>query len=161
MCSQEFWTNVTKMTKFQDTKEWQEDHEGRNRQFLTSFIFVTLYLFTLNNKVNRCLARYSPRATTTNRPTNRALNKPAWPGPNWPKMPILGQIWSFLGKKSFFLQENSKVLLPKITKPTEPPCSHWFLVGHWTKCEKNGNIWPKMTKNADLDQFWPFLGQKA
>ena len=32
------------------------------------------------NKVNRCLARYSPRATTTNRPTNRALNKPAWPG---------------------------------------------------------------------------------
>ena len=34
------------------------------------------------NKVNRCLASYSPRATTTNRPTNRALNKPAWPGPN-------------------------------------------------------------------------------
>ena len=33
-------------------------------------------------KVNRCLARYSPRATTTNRPTNRALNKPACPGPN-------------------------------------------------------------------------------
>ena len=32
-----------------------------------------------NNKVNRCLARYSPRATTTNRPINRALNKP---GPN-------------------------------------------------------------------------------
>ena len=34
------------------------------------------------HKVNRCLARYSPRTTTTNRPTNRALNKPAWPGPN-------------------------------------------------------------------------------
>ena len=33
-------------------------------------------------KVNRCLARYSPRATTTNRLTNRAPNKPAWPGPN-------------------------------------------------------------------------------
>ena len=33
-------------------------------------------------KVNRCLARYSPRATTTNQPTNRAPNKPAWPGPN-------------------------------------------------------------------------------
>ena len=39
-------------------------------------------IFTSNYKVNRCLARYSPRATTTNRPTNRALNKPAWPGPN-------------------------------------------------------------------------------
>ena len=33
-------------------------------------------------KVNRCLARYSPRATTTNRPANRAPKKPAWPGPN-------------------------------------------------------------------------------
>ena len=54
------------------------------------------------NKVNRCLARYSPRATTTNRPNNRAPKKPAWPGPNWPKMPILGPIWSFWGKKSFF-----------------------------------------------------------
>ena len=72
----------------------------------------------IDYKVNRCLARYSPRATTTNRLTNRAPNKPAWPGPNWPKMPILGQIWSFLGKKSFFLQEKSKVLLPKIRKPT-------------------------------------------
>ena len=64
------------------------------------------------HKVNRCLAKYSPRATTTNRITNRAPNKPAWPGPNWRKMPILGQIWSFLGKKSFFLLEKSKVLLP-------------------------------------------------
>ena len=64
------------------------------------------------HKVNRCLARYSPRATTTNRPTNRAPNKLAWHGPNWPKMQILGQIWSFLGKKSFFLLEKSKVLLP-------------------------------------------------
>ena len=34
------------------------------------------------HKVNRCLARYSPRATTTYQPANRALNKPAWPGPN-------------------------------------------------------------------------------
>ena len=33
---------------------------------------------------------------------NRALSKPAWPGPNWPKMPILGQIWSFWSKKSEF-----------------------------------------------------------
>ena len=59
------------------------------------------------DKVNRCLARYSLRATTTNWPTNRAPKKPAWPGPYQPKMPILGQIWSFLGKKSFFLLEKS------------------------------------------------------
>ena len=30
-----------------------------------------------SDKVNRCLARYSPCATTTNQPTNRAPNEPA------------------------------------------------------------------------------------
>ena len=44
------------------------------------------------NKVNRCLARYSPRSTTTNQPTKRAPYEPAWPGPKWPKMQILGKI---------------------------------------------------------------------
>jgi len=29
------------------------------------------------SKVNRCLARYSPRATTTSQPINRAPNEPA------------------------------------------------------------------------------------
>ena len=47
------------------------------------------------NKVNMCLARYSPRASTTNQPTKRAPNEPSRPGPKWTKMPILGQIWSF------------------------------------------------------------------
>ena len=69
-------------------------------------------------KVNRCLARYSPRATTTKRPTNRPPNKPAWPGPNWPKNPIFGQIWSFLGKKSFFYWRNQKFCYPHNGKPT-------------------------------------------
>ena len=40
------------------------------------------FVAIIDYKVNRCLARYSQRAITTNRPTNRALNKPAWPGPN-------------------------------------------------------------------------------
>ena len=31
--------------------------------------FVVFFLFKYQNKVNRCLARYSPRATTTNQPT--------------------------------------------------------------------------------------------
>ena len=30
-----------------------------------------------SDKVNRCLARYSPRATTTSQPINRAPNEPA------------------------------------------------------------------------------------
>ena len=77
-----------------------------------------LCLLWKKHKVNRCLARYSPRATTTNQPTNRAPNKPAWPGPNWPKMPILGQIGSFLGKNPFFYWRNQKFCYPHNGKPT-------------------------------------------
>ena len=57
------------------------------------------------HKVNRCLARYSHRATTTDRPTNRTLNKPAWLGQ-------IDQKCQFWAKKSFSLLEKSKVLLP-------------------------------------------------
>ena len=40
---------------------------------------VLLYfdLLERSHKVDRCLARYSPRATTTSQPTNRAPNEPA------------------------------------------------------------------------------------
>ena len=43
---------------------------------------LQLYLllrYSNTNKVNRCLARYSPRATTTNQPTNRTPNESAGP----------------------------------------------------------------------------------
>ena len=69
------------------------------------------------HKVNRCLARYSLRATTTNRPTNRAPNKPAWPkltknanfGPN---LVVFGQ------KILFFYLRNHKLCYPHNGKPT-------------------------------------------
>jgi uncharacterized protein YozE (UPF0346 family) len=35
------------------------------------------------------------------------------------------------------------------------------LVGHWTKCAKNGNIWPKMTKNADFGPNLAVFGPKS
>ena len=44
-------------------------------------------------KVDRCLARYSPRTTTTNLPTNRAPNEPA--RPMCPRKHIVGQNWLF------------------------------------------------------------------
>ena len=56
-------------------------------------------------KVNRCLARYSPRATTTNPPTNRAPKKPAWP--KWTKNANFGPNLVVFGQKSFFLLEKS------------------------------------------------------
>ena len=52
----------------------------------------TYYMYVYqSHKVNRCLSRYSPRATTTNQPMNRAPNESARPGPKWTKMPISGQ----------------------------------------------------------------------
>ena len=50
-----------------------------------------------NNKVNRCLARFSPCATTTNQPTNRVLNESERPGPNDQKC----QFRAKFGRKSF------------------------------------------------------------
>ena len=101
------------------------------------------------HKVNRCLARYSPRASTTNWPTNRAPNMPAWPGPNWPNMPIFftGEIKSF------------------VTHITENPPRHLFHIVFWSGIGQNvqkmaifGPKWPKM---QILDQVWPFFGQKS
>ena len=34
------------------------------------------------------------------------------------------------------------------------------MVGHSTKCAKNGNIWPKMTKNADFGPNLAVFGPK-
>ena len=64
--------------------------------------------FTFINKVNRCLASYSPRATTTNQTSNRVPNEPLRPGTRWPKIPIL----VVFGQKSKFLLEKAQVLVP-------------------------------------------------
>merc|ERR1712004_437381 len=77
-----------------------------------------------------------------------------------PKMSILGQIWSFWGKNPNFYWKNQKFCYPHNGKPTQAPSSHWFLVGHWTKCAKNGNIWPKMTKHAYFGPNLAVFGPK-
>ena len=110
----------------------------------------------INYKVNRCLARYSPRATTTNRPTNRALNKPAWPGPNWPKMPILGQIWSFLGKKSFFL---SWEIISFVTHITENPPRHLVHIVFWSGIGQNVQKCQYLAQNDQKCIFWTKFGR--
>ena len=100
------------------------------------------------DKVNTCLARYNPRATTTNQSTNRAPNEPAQNE----------QKYQFWAKNPNFSWRNQKFCYPHNSKPTEAPSSNWFLVGHSTKCAKNGNIWPKMNKNANFGQkilFFP------
>ena len=50
------------------------------------------------HKVKMCLARYSPRATSTNQPTNQKGTK--WGGKAWPKNANFGPNLVVLGKKS-------------------------------------------------------------
>ena len=61
--------------------------------FLSRFHDLPFDVISDYYKVDRCPARYSPRATTTNQPTNRAPNKPT-------RKHILGQKWLFLGQSS-------------------------------------------------------------
>ena len=120
-------------------------------------------------KVNRCLATYSPHGSTTNQPTKQLGTK--WAGlycPGtlftlvffllghetkwvknaniWPKMPILGQIWSFLGQKSIFGGEGVKLLVPSYQGTNEAPFSCWK---HWpvrlqlVSRDKNVQFWPE------------------
>ena len=111
-------------------------------------------------KVNRCLAKYSPRATTTNRPTNRALNKPAWP--KLTKNANFGPNLVIFGQKILFYTGEIKSF---VTHITENPPRHLVHIFFWSGIGQNvpkmaifGPKWPKM---QILDQIWPFLGQKS
>ena len=77
------------------TGNLRHHHDGKDkegllvREALKKTVFLGIIpkpvdppIDTSSNKVNRCLARYSPCATTTKRPTNRTPNKPALPGQN-------------------------------------------------------------------------------
>ena len=81
------------------------------------------------HKVNRCLARYSPRATTTSQPTNRAPNEPARErnakfGPN---LVVFGQ------KILFFYWRNQKF----VTHITENPPRHLVHIVFWSGIGQN------------------------
>ena len=64
----------------------------------------------IKNKVNRCLARYSLRATTTNRLTKRAHN--------WSKCQFWAKFGRFGAKNPFFFWRNQKFCYPHNGKPT-------------------------------------------
>ena len=73
----------------------------------------TMVLERHNHKVNRCLARYSPRATTTSQHTNRAPNEPAMD-----KNANFGPNWVVFGQKILFYWRNQKFCYPHNGKPT-------------------------------------------
>ena len=86
---------------------------------------LLIYLPRPQHKGNRCLARYSPRDTTTNQPTNRAPNEPARPGKNanfGPNLVVLGQ-------KILIFTGEIKSFVPHIT---ENPPRHLVQIFFWS-----------------------------
>ena len=73
-------------------------------------------------------------------------------------MPILGQIWSFLGKKSFFLLE--KVLLPTYRKTHIGTLFTLFFGRALDKMCKEWQYLAQITKNADFGPNLAIFGQK-
>ena len=63
-----------------------------------------------------CLASYSPRTTTTNQPINRAPMSRQGLTKNEQECQFLAKFGHFWAKKSLFLLEKSKVLLPTLRK---------------------------------------------
>ena len=98
------------------------------------------------NKVNRCLARYSPRATTTDQPTNRAPNEPARPGPKWTKTPILSQIFT-REIKSF------------VTHIMENPPRHLVHIVFGRSLDKMCKKWQYLAQNDQKCRFWTKFGR--
>ena len=72
----------------------------------------TILIHSVLYKVNRCLARYSPRATTTNQPTNRAPNEPARPGPCDQKCQFRAKFGHFGAKNPNFYWRKQKFWYP-------------------------------------------------
>ena len=98
------------------------------------------------DKVKRCLARYSPRTTTTNQPTNREPYEPA--------RPICGQesiFWGgngrFWAKHPNYFGQKQKHWCPHIRKLLR----HLVRIVFWSGMAPNGSErllvgpkWPKM-----------------
>ena len=83
----------------------------------------------LYNKVNRCLARYSPRATTTNHPINRAPNELAMD-----KNANFGPNWVFFGQKILCFTGEIKSF---VTHLTENPPRHLVHIVFWSGIGQN------------------------
>ena len=68
---------------------------------------------------------------------------------------ILWQHFAILGQKILTFTGECKSFGTYIT---EKPPRHLVCIIFWAK---NANILPKITKNANLGEIWPFLGQKS
>ena len=108
---------------------------------------------SLMNKVNRCLARYSRRAITTNQISRQGLAQ------NEQKCHFRAKFGLFWAKNPNFYWRNQKFCHPH----TENPPKHLVHVGFWSdigqNVQKMAIFSPKWPKMQIFDQIWPFLGQ--
>ena len=77
------------------------------------------------------------------------------------KNAIFGPYLDFFGQKILIFTGEIKSFITHIRKTHLGTLFTLFLVRHWTKCAKNGNIWPKMTKNADFGPNLAIFGPKS
>ena len=124
-------------------------------QLLSSRRALFLLRAAAKQQVNRCLARYSPRATTTNQMSRQGLAQKEQ------KCHFRAKLGLFWAKNPNFYWRNQKFCHPH----TENPPRHLVHIGFWSDIGQNvqkmaifGPKWPKM---QIFDQIWPFLGQKS
>ena len=100
-------------------------------------------------KVNRCLSNYSPRATTTNQPTNRNANI-------WPKMTQKCIFWAkyghFWANNPIFYGRKQKFWYPYNRKTR--PRSHFFGRARNQMGQKNHYF----AQNDQKCTFWAKFG---
>ena len=89
----------------------------------------------IKSKVDRCLARYSPRTTTTNQPTNRAPNEPA--------RSVCAQESMFWGKKGCFWAKHPNYLEGSKSSGTHLSENH-----QGTSFAFFGRAWHRMKKKG-------------
>ena len=83
-------------------------------------------------KVNRWVARYSPRITTTNQPTNSAPNEPARPICAQESI-FWGKNWPFLGQNPKIYWRKQKFWYPHKGRPPRHLVRIFFLARHGIK----------------------------
>ena len=154
------------------TNGWDSIKSILNISLLWNSEFLLLYFPNLNighhrndndmgqnkNKVDRCLARYSPRAKANNQPTYRAPNEPANPGKN----ANFRQNLDVFGQKILIFTGEIKSFVTHITKNHLDTLFALVFGRAWDEMGKKCQYLAQNDQKCIfLTKFWPFLGQKS
>ena len=115
---------------------------GRSRRNVENFNSIC-------HKVNRCLARYSPRATTTNQMSQQGLVLNEQKFHFWA---TFGLLWA---KNPNFYWRNQKFCHPH----TENPPRHLVHNGFLSGIGQNVKKWQYLAQNDQKCRFWTNFGR--